>query len=120
MIVFSPILAQRLILPDETGGGTTIQGPMNAAGVFGGNTIGNIINRTIPYILAAAGIGLLLVIISGGFTLLISAGDAKKMESGKARLTNGVIGFVLILTAYWAVQIVGTIFGIDAFKHIFF
>jgi hypothetical protein len=96
-------LAQALILPDGTRDGSSYQGPMNAAGVFGGNTIGSIINRSVPFILAFAGIGLLLVIIGGGFTLLTSAGDAKKMEAGKQQLTNGVIGFVLILTAYWLV-----------------
>jgi hypothetical protein len=124
MTVTTHHLAQRLILPGQSETvGQAIQGPINAPGtnpVFTSNTISAIINRSIPFILAFAGIGLLLVIIGGGFTLLTSAGDAKKMEAGKQQITNGVIGFILILTAYWLVQIAGNILGFksitDSFK----
>lgn len=113
------ILAQLLTLPDNTDGGLSIQGPMNAAGAFGGNTIGSVINTAIPYVIAAAGIGLLLVIIGGGFTLLTSFGDPKKMDAGKQQLTNGVIGFVVIVIAYWLVQLAGNILGIQSIGTIF-
>lgn len=119
MILNTHYLAQRLVLPNETRPGFAIQGPMNAAGAMGGNTIGSIINTVIPFVIAFAGIGLLLVIIAGGFSLLTSAGDAKKMESGKQRITNGIIGFILILVAYWLVQIAGNVLGIKTIGDIF-
>ena len=35
----------------------------------------------------------------------------QKLESGKGRLTNAIIGFFLIFAAYWIVQLAGYIFG---------
>ncbi len=73
----------------------------------------------IQYIFVLAGIGLLIVILSAGFTLLTSAGDAKAMEKGKKGLTNGIVGFVIIFVAYWLVQIAGIVFGIDKITDVF-
>jgi hypothetical protein len=111
MITKTHILAQNLTLP-----GGTIQGP---EGLSAGSTIGSILNKTIPFIIAFAGIGLLVVIIGGGFTLLTSAGDTKKMDAGKQQITNGIIGFVIILVAYWLVQIAGYVLGIGTIGEIF-
>jgi hypothetical protein len=115
-------LAQILTLPGEGGTLMPIQGPINGANttyVFTDTTIGTLINRVVPFVIAFAGIGLLLVIISGGFSLLTSAGDAKKMQSGKQQITNGVIGFIIILTAYWLVQIAGNVLGIGKIDTVF-
>jgi hypothetical protein len=111
MTTQSHILAQNLTLP-----GGSIQGP---EGLSTGDTLGSIINTAIPFVIAAAGIGLLVVIIGGGFTLLTSSGDTKKMEAGKQQLTNGVIGFIVIIVAYWLVQIAGNVLGIKSIGTIF-
>jgi|WetSurMetagenome_2_1015567.scaffolds.fasta_scaffold1302212_2 hypothetical protein len=113
MTTQSHILAQTLTLP-----GQTIDGPI-VFGTFKTNTLGAIIDRAVPFIIAFAGIGLLIVIIGGGFTLLTSAGDTKKMDAGKQQITNGVIGFVIILVAYWLVQIAGYVLGIGKIGEIF-
>ena len=118
MIENTHILAQLLTLPGETP--VPIYGPiLFPSRYINGNQIGDILDGVIPFVIAFAGIGLLLVIISGGFSLLTSAGDAKKMESGRHQITNGVIGFILILTAYWLVQIAGNILGIGKIGEIF-
>jgi hypothetical protein len=103
-------LAQQLTLP----GGGSIQGPIQQ-GVFDGGklTIGSILSRAIPFIFMIAGVGLLLMILASGFTLLTSAGDAKKMESGKQRLTNAIIGIIIIIGSFWLVQYVQTILGLE-------
>ncbi|EKD67039.1 MAG: hypothetical protein ACD_48C00626G0003 [uncultured bacterium] len=71
------------------------------------------------YVYVISGIVLLVVILSAGFTLLTSAGDAKAMEKGKKGLTNGIVGFVIIFVAYWLVQIAGIVFGIEGIGEIF-
>jgi hypothetical protein len=115
MTTQSHILAQTLNLP-----GQTIKGSIDFPNRYiSGPTIGGIINGAIPFIIAFAGIGLLIVIIGGGFTLLTSAGDTKKMDAGKQQITNGVIGFVIILVAYWLVQIAGYVLGIGKIGEIF-
>lgn len=82
-------------------------------------SIGGIVSAAIPFVFAFAGIGLLLMLIFGGFALLTSAGDAKKLEQGKQQITYAILGFVVIFLAYWIVQLAGKIFGIEEIKNIF-
>lgn len=108
-------LAQAIKLPSISGNGQTpIAYPQEFKGfLFQGpqGTIGNIISNALPIIIGLAGLGLLLMLILGGYTFMTSGGDAKKMEEGKQRLTFAIIGFLIIFGAYWAVQIVGIMFG---------
>ena len=111
-------LAQSLTLP----GGTTINGPeglkkLNPTG--GDITIGNVINRAIPFVFAFAGLGLLLMLLAAGFDYLTSAGDEKKLETAKQRLTYALVGFLIIFTAFWLVQIAAKIFGLTETQSIF-
>ncbi len=108
------LLAQAIKLPGANDSSVPIAYPNEFKGfLFEGpkGTIGNIINTALPIILGIAGLALLLMIIFSGFTMMTSAGDAKKMEQGKQRLTNAIIGFIIIFGAYWAIQIVGIMFG---------
>lgn len=82
-------------------------------------TVGDVIRTAIPYVFLFAGIALLLMLISAGFTLLTSAGDAKKLEQGKQKLTYALVGFLVIFSAYWIVQLAGIIFGIEEITTIF-
>lgn len=66
-----------------------------------------------------AGLALLLYFLLGGFQLMTSSGDPKKAESAKQTLTNALVGFVIVFIAYWLVQALGSILGIEAIKSIF-
>lgn len=109
------LLAQSLTLPGD------VEVPYPTGFKF--TDIGSVIGRgnlgLIQYIFAFAGLALLLVIISAGFTLLTSVGDAKKLEAGKQKLTHGIIGFLIIFAAYWIVQLAGIIFGVSEIQNIF-
>ncbi len=93
-------------------GGYDITGPEGFQ--FESSSIGEIVGQSLPYVFAFAGIGLLLMIITSGFTIMMAAGDTKKMEMGRSRLTNAIIGFILVFAAFWIVQILGTILGWDS------
>ncbi|MEK7592150.1 MAG: hypothetical protein AAB508_02015 [Patescibacteria group bacterium] len=108
------MLAQNLKLPGPNGQ-VIISGPNN----FRFTNIGSIINGAIQFIFIAAGIGLLAMLVFAGYDFLTSAGDAKKLESGKQRMTNALIGFLLIFSAYWVVQIAGKIFGLTEIDTVF-
>jgi len=95
------LLAQKLSIP-----GGSVQGPLT-----GNPTIGSLLSTALPIIIGLAGLGLLLMLISAGYTFMTSAGDAKKMEQGKQRLTFAIVGFIIVFGAYWIVQIVGIMFG---------
>ena len=78
-------------------------------------TLGEIISSLLPYIFALAGLALLLYLTLAGFELLTSTGDPKKIESAKSKLTNAIIGFLIIFVSYWLIQILEAILGITIF-----
>ncbi len=82
-------------------------------------SLGSILTMALRFIFAFAGIGLLLMILSSGFTLLTSGGDPKKLEMGRNRITNAIVGFVIIFVAFWLTQLMGIIFGIAEIGTIF-
>lgn len=86
---------------------------------FAGGSIGDIINFLIPYIFVFAGLLLLLYLIYGGFHFIISMGDPKGMQEARGKITGALIGFLIIFLAYWIVQLVGKILGIEGFEGVF-
>lgn len=109
LIAMQQIFAQTLSIKDIG----------NIEGLVKFGTIGAILDAAVPLVFGFAGFGLLLMIISAGFTLLTSAGDAKKLESGKQRLTYAIVGFLVIFVAYWVVQLAGKIFGVSEIQSVF-
>ena len=103
-------LAQTLTLPNGS-----VHGPLGSS--F--DTIGSVLSKAIPYIFAFAGFILLLMLVRAGYTFLTSAGDAKKLESGKQQITYALVGFLVIFASFWIVQLVGTILGFDEVTGLF-
>ena len=66
----------------------------------------------IPILFGVAGTALLLYLIAAGFQYLASAGDPKKMEAAKNMITMAVVGFTIIISAYWITQVVQFVFGL--------
>ncbi len=82
-------------------------------------TIGQIISDILPIIFTITGILLLIYLLMGGFQLMFAAGDPKKVQGAWGKITNAIIGFVIIFVAYWVTQLIGTVFNIDAIKTLF-
>jgi hypothetical protein len=76
------------------------------------STPGGIITRVLQFAFPLAGIALFLMIVVGGFQILMAAGDDKGMQAGQQRVTYAVIGFILLFSSYWIAQLLGQIFGI--------
>lgn len=101
-------LAQDLNLP----GGQTITGPL-PAGRF--TNLASLVTNALPIVFSVAGIILLLYLLWGGFDYLSSMGDPKKAESGQNKITNAVIGFIIIFAAFWIVQLIDYIFKLKIY-----
>jgi len=86
---------------------------------FSGGSIGDIVSSLLPYLFAGAGLLLLIFLLYGGLSLMLSRGDPKAVESAKSKITGAVVGFVIVFAAYWLVQIVLTILGIKTQVGIF-
>lgn len=102
-------LAQVIKLP----GGQSIQGPLNRnpnGPQF--TNISSIMTNALPIIFAIAGLVLFLFLIWGGFDYLTSMGDPKKAEEARGKITNALIGFIIIFVSYWIVQVVIRVFNL--------
>lgn len=77
--------------------------------------VGTVISKAIPYVYIAAGLSLLLVLISGGITLMTAAGNPDKAKIGYGRISAGLIGFLIIFVSYFVVQIVQVLLGVKIF-----
>ncbi len=86
---------------------------------FVGGSIGNIISELLKYLFPLAGLLVLLYLLLGGFQLMTSAGDPKKTQEAKGKITNALVGFIIVFISYWLVQIVGIILGIEVITNIF-
>lgn len=86
---------------------------------FASGGVGYIIEQAIIYLFIIAGIALLFYLIYGGFKLMTSGGDPAAMKEARAIITNAVVGFVIIFVAYWIIQAVGLIFGIEDIQKTF-
>lgn len=84
--------------------------------------VGGVISKLLPYIFSLAGILLLVYLILGGLQLMTSRGDPKAIEAAQAKITNALIGFVIIIIAFFVVQLLGQLLGLqsnEAFKNTF-
>jgi hypothetical protein len=98
----------------------TIQGNAFPNATYGtSTTIGQIITNLLPYVFWITGILLLAYLLLGGLQLMLAAGDPKKVQGAWGKITNAVIGFVIIFIAYWATKLIGDIFGIAIINTIF-
>lgn len=74
--------------------------------------LGSVVSAALPYVYVIAGLAMLLMIISGGITLMTAAGDPAKSKDGYGKVTAGIVGFIIIFAAYFVAQIAQVVFGV--------
>jgi hypothetical protein len=77
---------------------------------------GAFISALLPNIMMVAGIIFFFLIVGAGFSLIVGAGGQKSPQEAakaKATLTTGVIGFLLVIGAYFILQMVSTMLGVN-------
>jgi len=92
-------------------GGQGISGPL----VVGGKTdfkLADIVSEIVKFLIPLGGVILLFVMIWGGYDFMMSRGNPEKMKSAQAKITTGIIGFVLLVFAYVIAKLIATIFGV--------
>ncbi len=72
-----------------------------------------IIQLALPYVFGAAGIILLLNIITSGFKMMTSVGDPKVLQAAQAKITTSVIGILILFASFGIVTIIMKFLGID-------
>jgi hypothetical protein len=78
--------------------------------------VGQIISYLLPNIIGAAAIVMFLLMIGAGFSMISTAGNeasAQDKAKAQAALTYSVIGFLLVVAAYFILQVVGAVLGVN-------
>lgn len=78
-------------------------------------SFGELVAVLLPNIYILAGIILFLLLIAGGFGIILSAGKGLKegVAKGSKMVTAAVIGFLIVLGSYWLIQIISKITGLN-------
>ncbi|MGD8744555.1 MAG: hypothetical protein PVJ52_03110 [Candidatus Woesebacteria bacterium] len=117
-------VSTQILPPGGSGCGTRWECWYNALGQSGGAfsfvssggekaTIADIISGLLLYLFPIVGLLLLLYLIYGGYALLTSAGEPKKVAQAKGVITTALIGFAIVFISYWIIQIVQIILGVN-------
>lgn len=75
-------------------------------------TPAKIISTIVPNIFVFAGIIFFFLLLLGGFSIITSNGDPKNTEKGMQQITGAVVGFIIIITSFWLIQIVEIVTGL--------
>ncbi len=75
--------------------------------------VGSLVSVVLKAAIAIAGILLILLLIFGGFSLMMSAGtnNPEQAAKGKQAITGAVIGFIVVFAAYWIVRLIELLTG---------
>jgi hypothetical protein len=77
------------------------------------SSFGDVVSVIVKNAFVLAGIISFVLLIFGGFMVIVSAGDTKKTESGRNAITGAVIGLLLVVGSFWIVQIINKITGLN-------
>lgn len=94
------LLAQSLQIGDQS-----FSGPITKF-----NTVADIVNAAIGIIFPLALFILFVYLMWSGFDMVRNLGDSKLIESAKLRITNALVGIVLLAISYWLAQIASNLF----------
>lgn len=78
-------------------------------------SLGELISIVLPNVYILAGVILLLLLIGGGFGIIMSAGKGQKegVAKGQKAVTGALIGFIVIIGSYWLIQIIEIVTGLS-------
>ncbi len=75
-------------------------------------TYGMLVTAIVKNAFVLAGVISFILLIFGGFNVIVAAGDAKKAQQGKAAITGAVTGLLVVLGSFWLVQIIEVVTGL--------
>jgi hypothetical protein len=76
-------------------------------------TLGDYITPLVSFAVVGAGLIAFLLFLGGGIAMIAGAGNPQQQEKGKSALTAGVIGLALVVSAFWIVQIIEVLTGLN-------
>lgn len=94
------------VLPDKLGGGKT------GAAVTGGTVAGNIVSSIAGLFFIVAFLFAFVYLLTGGIQWISSGGEKATLESARNKITNAIIGLIIVAAAWAVFALVGDFIGI--------
>lgn len=92
------------VIPGSLGSGGSSAGPA---------AIGSIIGSIVGLFLILSFVATFLYMLLGGFDWITSGGDKAKLQSARDKITNALIGLIVVGASWAIMMIVGNFTGID-------
>lgn len=77
------------------------------------NLAGLVVSKLLTYSIILGGLIFMFRFISAGFVYMGSVGDKTKIEAALREITNALIGLIVVVVTFFAVQIIEQAFGIN-------
>ena len=96
-------------------GGSTGFGPFAVftTGEAAVDAIARVISVVIGFITISAGIYFLFQLFTAALNWMTAAGDKSKLEKSQLQMSQGLTGFIIVVSSYALVSIVGTMLGFN-------
>ncbi|MDP2684650.1 MAG: hypothetical protein Q8P20_06450 [bacterium] len=73
----------------------------------------DLISRTVGLLFVVGSLAFFFMLLWGAVSWILSGGDKAGLENAKGRITNAIVGFVLLIGTFAIVKLIETFFGID-------
>lgn len=84
----------------------------------GSGLIGTLVKNVISLFFVFGGIATLLYFVWGAFDWITSGGDKEKVAGARKKMTNAIIGLVLLSLSYFIVGLVGEVVGFNPLQQL--
>lgn len=95
------------VLPPSIGGGAH---PNTGAG---GSALGQLISNLVGALFIAGFLLAFMEILMGGVSWITAGGDKQKLETARDKITNAIIGLIVVASAYALASLVARFFGLN-------
>ena len=79
--------------------------------------IGSAISAIVGFLLILAAVAAFLFLIIGGIQWITSGGDKAGMEAARNRITNAIVGLIIVAAAWAVFMLVGQFIGFNILKE---
>ena len=76
------------------------------------NNLGEIFNALLALAFFVAGLAFFITLLIGGIQWITAGGDPKALDSARRRITNALVGLIIVVAAYAIALILEAVLGI--------
>lgn len=75
--------------------------------------VSSLISKAIGLLFVFGALAFFFMLIWGAVSYILSGGDKAHVENARGRITNALVGFVLLIASFAIVKLIEAFFGID-------